>query len=99
MAADPCPCGHDEHSRPTSVREALALVSHLNSISSLLEVEASDPARWLRVYRCRRCGQRWAEDSISSGHADLFYAYPIDASDPHAWLARASPLQPRLTRD
>lgn len=51
-----------------------------------------DRARWLSVLRCRRCGELWAEDSMSSGHADSFFVYPISTGDPTGWLATAAPL-------
>jgi hypothetical protein len=29
---------------------------------------------------------------MSSGHADLFFVYPIETDDPERWLAQAAPL-------
>ncbi|WP_214109202.1 hypothetical protein [Acrocarpospora catenulata] len=89
---DPCPCGHDAWAVPADQREALALAGHQNAIGHLLAVVARDNARWLGVLRCTRCGRLWAEDSMSSGHADMFFIYPITATDPDAWLAAARSL-------
>ncbi len=77
---------------PETRDEALELAGHANAIGPLLEVVQRDNARWLGLLRCRECGAYWAEDSISSGHADLFFVYPIETSDPERWLAGAAPL-------
>ncbi|GAA5085771.1 hypothetical protein [Thermocatellispora tengchongensis] len=76
------------------MRDALALAGHRTAIEHLLTPVALDPSRWLGVHRCVRCGRHWAEDSITSGHADLFFVYPVHTADPRAWLAAAHPLQP-----
>lgn len=88
----PCPCGHDDWTAPETKRQALDLARHHAAIEHLLAVVARDPARRLGVLRCTRCGRLWAEDSMTSGHADMFFVYPIDATDPHEWLARARSL-------
>lgn len=84
-----CACGHDERRAPEARDEALELAGHAEA---LLEVVARDNDRWLGVLRCRQCGGYWAEDSISSGHADLFFVYPIETDDPERWLAAAESL-------
>jgi hypothetical protein len=53
---------------------------------------ARDTDKWMRVLRCRECRGHWAEECISSGHAELYYAYPIETGDPVGWLAAARPL-------
>ena len=63
---------------PETREEAVALAGHA---ASLLEVVQRDNSRWLSVLRCRECGAYWAEDSISSGHADLFFVYPIESGE------------------
>lgn len=73
-----CACGHDERRVPETREEAVALAGHA---ASLLDVVVRDNSRWLSVLRCRECGAYWAEDSISSGHADLFFVYPIDSAE------------------
>jgi hypothetical protein len=87
-----CACGHDRLDRPANRRAAFAVAGHWNTIGPLLVTVAEDADRWLRVLRCTRCDRFWAEDSISSGHATLFFGYPLDAGDPHAWLAGTEPL-------
>nr|WP_062334213.1 hypothetical protein [Herbidospora sakaeratensis] len=87
-----CVCGHDDHRAPLDKAEGLVLAGHLRVIEPLLEVVARDDSRWLGVLRCGSCGRYWAEDSMTSGHADLFFVYPVDTTDPHAWLAAARPL-------
>jgi len=84
-----CECGHDERRVPETREEALELAGHAGA---LLEVVARDNSRWLGVLRCRECGRYWAEDSMSSGHADLFFVYPIVTDDAERWLAEAQPL-------
>jgi hypothetical protein len=81
-----CACGHHRVAAPATVPQALALAGHWTGIESTLDVVAIDDTRWLRVLRCPACGELWAEDSISSGHADLIYGYPIRTGDPVAWL-------------
>ena len=87
-----CPCGHGAHRVPRTQREALTLAHHQSAVEHLLRVVERDPQRWLGVFRCDRCGRFWAEDSMSSGHADMFYIYPIETVDPHSWLADAESL-------
>jgi hypothetical protein len=89
-----CPCGHDAWTAPGTRRQALALARHHDRVAHLLTVVARDSARWLGVLRCERCGRLWAQDGMSSGHASMFFIYPIDATDPEAWLAAARPLDP-----
>ena len=92
--AGACPCGHSTRAAPRNRAEALALVLHATEIEPLLVTVGEDPARWLDVLTCRSCGRHWARDSITSGHADLFFVYPIETADPRAWLAAAQPLNP-----
>ncbi|TQM72506.1 hypothetical protein [Thermopolyspora flexuosa] len=89
-----CPCGHGTWAAPANRREALALARHHDEIAHLLTVVARDSGRRLGVLRCTRCRRLWAEDSMTSGHADMFFIYPIDATDPEDWPARARPLNP-----
>ena len=78
---------------PRTRAEAIALSVHQTSLRDLLEDVVIDRARWMSVLRCSACGAYWAEDSISSGHMDLLFAYPIETDDPQGWLERASPLR------
>lgn len=94
-----CPCGHELHEVPRTRREARHLAAHLEAIRPLLATVVEDTTKWLRVYRCTRCGRLWAEDSFWVGAYDVFFAYPIETDDPQAWLARATPLHPRLDHD
>lgn len=87
-----CPCGHDRLDVPRNQPAGVALARHWDTVRPLLETVEQDPGRWLGVFRCTRCGRFWAEDSISSGHAVLFFGYPIETDDPTGWLARAEPL-------
>jgi hypothetical protein len=64
---------------PETRDEALALAYHRNAIGGLLEEVERDGSRWIAVLRCRSCGRYWAEDSISSGHADLTFVYPVES--------------------
>lgn len=92
MRDQPCPCRHEDFRAPRTHREALALARHQRAVESLLAVVVRDPARHRSVLRCTRCGRYWAEDSMVSGHAELFYRYPITTADPHTWLASTRPL-------
>jgi hypothetical protein len=85
-----CPCGHSGRRVPRNRREALELVSVRDTVD--LRVVTVDPARWLSVLQCPLCRRFWAEDSMSSGHAELYFTYPIDTDDPHTWLSTADPL-------
>jgi hypothetical protein len=67
---------------------ALALAKHWTRIESTLDVVATDDTRRLRVLRCPACQGRWTEDSISSGHAELVYGYPVHTGDPVARVLR-----------
>ncbi|WP_066364420.1 hypothetical protein [Herbidospora mongoliensis] len=89
---DDCACGHDRFSAPRDKTEGLILARHLRAVEHLLEPVERDASRWLGVLRCTACARYWAEDSMSSGHADLFFVYPVDTTDPHAWLAAARPV-------
>lgn len=68
------------------------LARHLLVIAPLLDLVERDDSRWLGILRCTSCGRFWAEDSMTSGHADLFFVYPVDTDDPRAWLAQARPV-------
>jgi hypothetical protein len=92
MRRSPCACGHDELRVPESRPEAIELYAHVSRLDEQLESVARDTDKWMRVLRCRMCGRYWAEECISSGHADLYYAYPIETGDPVGWLAAAQPL-------
>lgn len=94
LVTGPCPCGHDAWTVPETRRQALALARHQDEIAHLLTVAAREPGRWLSVLRCTRCGRLWAGDCMTSGHADMFFIYPIEATDPHEWLAQARHLDP-----
>ncbi|GIH21825.1 hypothetical protein Aph01nite_01350 [Acrocarpospora phusangensis] len=72
--------------------DGYALSLHYDKIRQLLDIVVRDNSRWLGVARCTRCGRLWGEDSITSGHADFHYVYPITATDAEAWLAAAEPL-------
>jgi hypothetical protein len=85
-----CACGHESTPVPPS-REA-ALASHNPAHGELLEMIEADGSTWIAVLRCRACERYWAEDHISSGHAELPFRYPIETDDPHAWLAAATNL-------
>ncbi|MHA6759546.1 hypothetical protein [Streptacidiphilus sp. PAMC 29251] len=91
-----CPCGHHRFTVPRTRRDTTALYKHRQKIDHLLAPIELDPSRWLGVYACTLCGKIWAEDDITSGHAELFFYYPITTTDPKAWLSRAEPLQPRI---
>jgi hypothetical protein len=81
-----CACGHRRLAAPATVPQALALAGHWADIESTLDLVAADDARWLRVLRCPACQGLWAQDAVSSGHADLCYGYPVRTTDPDAWL-------------
>ena len=81
-----CACGHRRLTAPATVPQALALAAHWAAVESTLEPVAGDDTRWLRVLRCPACQGFWAEDSTSSGHADLRYGYPLQTTDPVGWL-------------
>ena len=70
----------------------MALVTHLSAIEPMLVLVERDSDKYMRVLRCQACGGLWAEDSVFHLYGDEFYAYPIEADDPHAWLAGAQPL-------
>jgi hypothetical protein len=89
-----CSCEHETHRTPATQREALELATHRNAIAGQLETIAMADDKWMAVMRCVRCGALWAEDSMSSGHASLFYIYPIATDDAVAWLTTAIPLDP-----
>ncbi len=80
---DDCACGHDRHQAPQDKAEGLALARHLRRPSNpISEPVGRDASRWLGILRCTACGRYWAEDSMSSGHADLFFVYPVDTDRP-----------------
>jgi len=90
-----CACGHHRLAAPATVPQALVLAAHWTRIESTLDLVIADDGRWLRVLRCPACQGRWAEDSISSGQADLFYGYPLPTEDPVAWLRANGSLELR----
>lgn len=89
-----CGCRHERLEAPRTRWEAARLAGNWTRILPLLDPVVSDPARWLAVYRCSRCERLWAQDTVSSGHADLTYGYPIATDDPAGWLAAARPAMP-----
>jgi len=97
-AAPHCPCDHADRRAPRTVSEAVALARHRDAVTQQLEPIERAPDKWMSVLRCRQCGQLWAEDSVSSGHADLLFVYPIETDDPHEWLARAASIGSGLDR-
>jgi hypothetical protein len=84
-----CGCRHERLDAPHARWEAVRLAGNWTRILPLLDEVVSDPARWLAVYRCSQCDRLWAQDTVSSGHADLTYGYPIATADPAGWLAAA----------
>jgi hypothetical protein len=86
-----CGCRHERLEAPGARWEAVRLAGNWTRILPLLDEVVSDPARWLAVYRCSLCERLWAQDTVSSGHADLTYGYPIATTDPAGWLAAAQP--------
>ena len=91
-----CSCGHDKFTVPLTRRTVMELSRHRDKIGDLLESVEVDPLRWLAVRRCTQSGEFWAEDDITSGQAEMFFCYPIETSDPKAWLSQAEPLHPRI---
>ena len=88
-----CSCRHATTRVPESRPQALELAHHQTALGDQLELLAADGAKWMSVHRCRRCGAYWGEDSMSSGHAELGFIFPIETGDPHAWLAGAESLR------
>ncbi|MEV4515246.1 hypothetical protein AB0K00_40605 [Dactylosporangium sp. NPDC049525] len=86
-----CGCRHERLEAPEARWEAVRLAGNWARILPLLDEVAADPARWLAVYRCSLCERLWAQDTLSSGHADLTYGYPIATDDPAGWLAATRP--------
>jgi hypothetical protein len=70
----------------------MPLAHHETAIASLLDLLAKDSSKWMSVMRCRLCGSLWAEDFLTSGHADISFVYPVEADDAERWLADARPL-------
>jgi hypothetical protein len=89
----PCRCGHHRHATPRTQRDALELAAHWPVTDPPLELVELNHATWVAVHRCPGCGQHWAEESMTSGHAELYFGYPIHTDDPHGWLARANSLK------
>jgi hypothetical protein len=85
-----CACGYAATPVPPTREAAIASLGDHPQHRELLELIEADGGKWMAVLRCRTCGRHWAEDSISSGHAELTYHYPIDTDDPRAWLAAAT---------
>jgi hypothetical protein len=76
------------------------MTSHIvDALSPTLELEAR--GNWVAVFRCRVCGQRWAEEypfgELHGGGPRCFYA--IAAEDPRAWLTSGPGLPGRLRED
>ena len=46
-----------------SVREIPTLIERLDEVSR-------DVKRWVRVFRCRNCGQLWEESYETTGHGE-----------------------------
>jgi GrpB-like predicted nucleotidyltransferase (UPF0157 family) len=81
-----CACRHDHLRVPATREEALERAGD-RVLGVLLEPVEVSRAKYMAVLRCRRCGAHWGADSISSGHMELLFAFPIETGDPHAWLA------------
>jgi hypothetical protein len=99
-----CPCRFDDFAVPTVESDALGLAAHYHRVTDLLYTVARDDAKWLSLLQCRMCGRHWAVDSLSAGHAEMYYIYPVHTQDPREWLNRAVSLRlpknlpPRLSR-
>ena len=72
-----CVCGHGRFTAPRTKNAAAAMAAHWLEIRPMCTLVTTDPGRWLRVWRCDRCGEHWAEESVASGHAELYFGYPI----------------------
>ena len=82
-------CRWEDVAVPATRARALRLVNHADGLLEDVEV---DPERYLTLQRCRTCRHHWVLDCISSGHAELFFVYPLRAEDPVAAFARVQPL-------
>jgi 2'-5' RNA ligase len=76
-----CLCAHGRFTAPLTRNAAAAMAAHWLEIRPMCTLVTTDPERWLRVWRCGRCGEHWAEESITSGHAEFYFGYPIATAD------------------
>lgn len=76
-----CVCAHGRLAAPRTKNAAAAMAAHWLEIRPMCTLVTSDPDRWLHVWRCDRCGEHWAEESVTSGHAELYFGYPIATAD------------------
>ncbi|WP_436532038.1 HEAT repeat domain-containing protein [Actinoplanes sp. HUAS TT8] len=75
-----CVCAHGWFTTSPSRDVAAAMSAHWDAIRPRCTLIETDTDHWRRLWRCDRCGEHWVEESVSSGHAELYYAYPAQSS-------------------
>lgn len=79
----------------TNLDEVRERYAHTPAIKATLDHVAGEPDRWVKLYRCRECGQfwqsSWADASLhTGGHETLFQTPPLSAEE---WTAKPFPDQ------
>jgi hypothetical protein len=79
---------------PTTIEEIKERCASAGRILPTLILLASNPSKWMSVYRCRICGSTWvSEYPFSELHGGgALCLYPIETQAPEEWLQTASSL-------
>jgi len=82
-----CGCEAAAQRSYTTVKDGIAW-GRDKVLRDAVEIARSEK-KWVFLIRCGECGRVWAESCWSSGHADIYYIFPVPAGeDPLDWLEK-----------
>jgi len=58
-----------------------------DSVLATSEMLGRNKVKWMSIYRCKVCGQLWAEGCYDRGQVYFYYLFPApQTDDPVRWL-------------
>lgn len=86
METAACVCEKALQHAFTSVRESLLGQEEID-VHNSCDLVATHEVEFMHLYRCRTCGRFWVEGCYTSGHATVYYLYPVpQTDDPLRWF-------------
>jgi len=85
-----CPCA-ELRTRPyRDARDGITRAQDADRLRPVLDKIVEGPGAvdiFLAAgFRCTVCGSLWAEGCWSSGHAEIYYLFPVETDDLAAWF-------------